>query len=160
MNQEQEVAEQAGLRYVNDSAHGIRREKKGKSFRYVGPGRQVDSRPENSGPHPGVVIPPAWTDVWICSNPNGHLQVTGRDARGRKQYRYHPRWREIRDENKYEKLISFATRCHGSAGGWQPTCVDEDCLAKRSWRPSSSFSKRRWSAWETTNMQRATTRSA
>jgi DNA topoisomerase-1 len=54
------------------------------------------------------VIPPAWEDVWICTNPDGHLQVTGRDARGRKQYRYHPRWRQVRDENKYDKLISFA----------------------------------------------------
>jgi DNA topoisomerase-1 len=54
-----------------------------------------------------LVIPPAWTDVWICLDPQGHLQVTGRDARGRKQYRYHPRWRKVRDENKYERLIAF-----------------------------------------------------
>ena len=55
-----------------------------------------------------LVIPPAWTDVWICLDPRGHLQATGRDARGRKQYRYHPRWREVRDEVKYGKLIAFA----------------------------------------------------
>src|SRR5690242_5265702 len=55
-----------------------------------------------------LAIPPAWTDVWICPDPRGHLQATGRDARGRKQYRYHPRWREVRDEVKYGRLISFA----------------------------------------------------
>ncbi len=54
------------------------------------------------------MIPPAWTEVWICRDPNGHLQVTGHDAKGRKQYRYHPRWREVRDENKYDRLINFA----------------------------------------------------
>jgi DNA topoisomerase-1 len=57
-----------------------------------------------------LVIPPAWTDVWISTDPRGHLQATGRDARGRKQYRYHPRWREVRDETKYERLIGFATK--------------------------------------------------
>src|SRR5918912_791439 len=55
-----------------------------------------------------LVLPPAWTDVWICTDPRGHLQATGRDARGRKQYRYHPRWREVRDEVKYGRLIAFA----------------------------------------------------
>ncbi len=55
-----------------------------------------------------LVIPPAWKDVWICGDPNGHLQATGRDARGRKQYRYHPRWREVRDENKYGRMLAFA----------------------------------------------------
>ena len=55
-----------------------------------------------------LAIPPAWTDVWICADPRGHLQATGRDARGRKQYRYHPRWREVRDEVKYGRLIAFA----------------------------------------------------
>jgi len=54
-----------------------------------------------------LVIPPAWTDVWICPNSKGHLQVTGRDARGRKQSRYHPRWREVRDETKYERMLMF-----------------------------------------------------
>src|SRR6185369_2284570 len=55
-----------------------------------------------------LVIPPAWTDVWICPSPDGHIQATGRDTRGRKQYRYHARWREVRDETKYERIIAFA----------------------------------------------------
>jgi len=55
----------------------------------------------------GLAIPPAWTDVWICPRPDGHLQATGRDARGRKQYRYHPRWRAVRDTTKYDRMIAF-----------------------------------------------------
>ncbi len=102
------LAKKAGLHYVDDSAPGIRREKKGRSFRYVGPnGRPITDR-RILDRILGLVIPPAWTDVWICRDPSGHLQVTGHDARGRKQYRYHPRWREVRDENKYERLIRFA----------------------------------------------------
>ena len=93
---------------MDDSTAGIRREKHGRSFRYVGPnGRPITDRRILDRIR-GLVIPPAWTDVWICSDPNGHLQVTGHDAKGRKQYRYHPRWREVRDENKYDRLISFA----------------------------------------------------
>jgi DNA topoisomerase I len=106
--QERDAAELARLQYVNDSARGIRREKSGRSFGYVGPDDKTIRDRKTLSRIRALVIPPAWKDVWICSNPNGHLQVTGRDARGRKQYRYHPRWREIRDENKYEKLISFA----------------------------------------------------
>ena len=108
MKQERDAAELAGLQYVNDSAPGIRREKRGRSFGYVGPDDKTIRDQKTLARIRALVIPPAWKDVWICCNPNGHLQVTGRDARGRKQYRYHPRWREIRDENKYEKLISFA----------------------------------------------------
>ena len=102
------VAKKAGLHYVDDSTPGIRREKKGRSFRYVGPnGRPIRDR-RILDRILGLVIPPAWTDVWICRDPSGHLQVTGHDAKGRKQYRYHPRWREVRDESKYDKLIRFA----------------------------------------------------
>jgi len=107
-NQERDGAELARLGYVNDSARGIRREKRGGSFGYVGPdGKTIRDR-ETRTRIEALAIPPAWKDVWICCNPNGHLQATGRDARGRKQYRYHSRWREVRDENKYEKLIRFA----------------------------------------------------
>jgi DNA topoisomerase-1 len=105
---ERDAAKLAGLQYGNDSVRGIRRDKRGGSFGYVGPdGKTIRDR-KTLARIQALVIPPAWKDVWICCNPNGHLQATGRDARGRKQYRYHPRWREIRDENKYEKLISFA----------------------------------------------------
>jgi DNA topoisomerase-1 len=106
--QERDDAKLAGLQYVNDSARGIRREKRGRSFRYVGPDDETIRDRKTLSRVRALVIPPAWKDVWIFCNPNGHLQVTGRDTRGRKQYRYHSRWREIRDQNKYEKLISFA----------------------------------------------------
>jgi DNA topoisomerase I len=106
--EDRDAAKQAGLHYVNSSAPGIRRQKRGRSFRYAGPdGKQIRDK-ETLARIAALVIPPAWTDVWICRDPIGHLQVTGHDARGRKQYRYHSRWREVRDESKYEKLISFA----------------------------------------------------
>ncbi len=98
----------AGLRYVNDArTPGIRRLGRSR-FRYVGPeGRTVTDR-EVRDRIRSLAVPPAWRDVWICPNPLGHLQATGRDARGRKQYRYHPRWREVRDEVKYGRLLAFA----------------------------------------------------
>jgi DNA topoisomerase-1 len=99
----------AGLRYVDDRhTPGIRRIGSKSRVRYVHPnGRTVSDRAELQRIK-SLVIPPAWTDVWICPDPRGHLQATGRDARGRKQYRYHPRWREVRDEVKYGRLIAFA----------------------------------------------------
>jgi len=104
-----ESAKIAGLRYVSDErTPGIRRVGTLKRFRYVDPhGRTIGDRAELQRIK-ALVIPPAWTGVWICPDPRGHLQATGRDARGRKQYRYHPRWREVRDEVKYGRLIAFA----------------------------------------------------
>lgn len=102
-----ESAKAAGLRYVSDTKPGIQRKRSGKSFRYVdAEGRPVRDK-DTLARIKSLVIPPAWTDVWICPNPKGHLQVTGRDARVRKQSRYHPRWREVRDETKYERMIIF-----------------------------------------------------
>jgi DNA topoisomerase-1 len=99
------AAADAGLRYVHDLAPGIRRIKNGKSFTYVHPdGKAVNDESTLKRIH-GLVIPPAWTDVWICTHPNGHLQATGRDARNRKQYRYHAKWRSVRDRTKYDKLL-------------------------------------------------------
>ncbi len=103
-----ESAKAVGLRYVYDESPGIRRVRSGKGFRYVGPDGKAIRDPEVLRRIRSLVIPPAWTDVWICPSANGHLQATGRDARGRKQYRYHPRWREVRDETKYDKVIAFA----------------------------------------------------
>jgi DNA topoisomerase-1 len=104
----QQAATSAGLRYVTDRSAGIRRRRSGTGFTYVdGDGRTIRDARELKRIR-SLVIPPAWTDVWICANPSGHLQATGRDARGRKQYRYHPRWREVRDEAKYERLPAFA----------------------------------------------------
>ena len=101
-------ARAAGLSYTTDGRPGIRRVRHGSTFRYFGPtGRRVTSKDELARIR-SLVIPPAWEDVWICPDPRGHLQATGRDARGRKQYRYHPRWREIRDETKYDRMLGFA----------------------------------------------------
>src|SRR5437764_710756 len=101
------VAKAAGLRYVSDANPGIRRKRAGKNFSYIG----LDGKPihdqEELKRFRSLGIPPAWTNVWICPRPNGHIQATGRDAKGRKQYRYHPRWREVRDETKYSRMIAF-----------------------------------------------------
>jgi DNA topoisomerase I len=103
-----EAARNAGLRHVDDSEPGIRRERRGQEFVYLVPDGTTVGDPETLLRIRHLAIPPAWTDVWICPDPRGHLQATGRDARGRKQYRYHQRWREVRDEVKYGRLISFA----------------------------------------------------
>jgi DNA topoisomerase I len=100
-------ARSAGLRYTTDARRGIRRKRNGRAFRYVGPdGRAI--RGAELTRIRSLVIPPAWTDVWISPDPRGHLQATGRDARGRKQYRYHSKWREVRDDTKYHRMIGFA----------------------------------------------------
>jgi DNA topoisomerase I len=102
-----ESAQAAGLHYVSVADSGIRRKRVGKHFSYIG----LDGRPIHD---PATLkrikalgIPPAYTDVWICPDPRGHLQATGRDARGRKQYRYHQQWRQVRDETKYNRMIAF-----------------------------------------------------
>lgn len=101
-------AREGGLKYVNDAAPGIRRKKVGKGLRYVDPtGKFIRDAP-TLGRIRSLVIPPAWTDVWICPREDGHLQATGRDQRGRKQFRYHRRWRTVRDETKYSHMVSFA----------------------------------------------------
>src|SRR4029079_8658433 len=102
------TAKLAGLRYVDDRrVAGIRRIGSKTRVRYVAPtGRTIADKAELQRIR-ALVIPPAWKDVWICPDPLGHLQPTGRDVRGRKQYRYHPRWREVRDEVKYGRLIQL-----------------------------------------------------
>jgi len=103
-----ETAEAAGLRYVSDTMPGIRRQRAGKGFRYIDPNGRAVRDPKTLERIRSLVIPPAYTDVWICPATNGHIQATGRDARGRKQYRYHPRWREVRDETKFGRMLAFA----------------------------------------------------
>lgn len=100
-------AKAAGLRYVSDSKPGIQRKRRGSGFRYVDAAGKPLRDKQTLARIKSLVIPPAWTDVWICPIPTGHLQATGRDARGRKQSRYHPRWRQVRDETKYERMVSF-----------------------------------------------------
>jgi DNA topoisomerase-1 len=103
----QRAADAAGLHYVTDARPGLRRQKAGRALRYVGRNGRVLRDPRTLGRIRSLVIPPAWTDVWICPDALGHIQVTGRDARGRKQYRYHPRWRTVRDDAKYGRMLAF-----------------------------------------------------
>src|SRR5260370_42097279 len=102
-----EGAEEAGLRYVSDNQPGYTRKANGQDFEYF----DTDREPIRDGQRllriSRLAIPPAWSDVWICPSPNGHIQATGRDAHGRKQYGYHERWREVRNEDKYDRTISF-----------------------------------------------------
>ena len=99
----------AGLRYVTDRQPGLRRETgKDGGFRYIGPNGQAVDDEKTLTRIKALAIPPAYTDVWICASANGYLQATGLDAKGRKQYRYHPHWREARDETKYEHMLAFS----------------------------------------------------
>src|SRR5207244_6689078 len=100
-------ARAAGLRYVTDAIQGLRREKVGEGFQYVDPKDRPIADPAVLRRIRSLGIPPAWTEVWICPTPQGHLQATGRAAKGRKQYRYHPRWREVRDQTKYDRMVAF-----------------------------------------------------
>jgi len=103
-----EAAEEAGLRYVSDTTPGYTRKRHGESFRYFDTDGKLIRDEPRSLRIGRLAIPPAYHDVWICPLPNGHIQATGRDDRGRKQYRYHERWRAIRDENKYDRILIFA----------------------------------------------------
>jgi DNA topoisomerase-1 len=101
------AARQAGLRHVGDDVPGIARMRAGTGFRYIDAEGKPVHDAETLARIKSLAIPPAWTDVWICPWDNGHLQATGRDAKGRKQYRYHSRWRNVRDEAKYQRMLSF-----------------------------------------------------
>ena len=104
---EEADARDAGLVYVSDEMPGISRRRSGHGFSYHdSSGRLISDRKEIARIK-ALAIPPAWKDVWICSTARGHIQATGRDARGRKQYRYHRYWRETRDRTKYDRMISF-----------------------------------------------------
>jgi DNA topoisomerase I len=101
-------AREAGLRYVNDARPGLSRQGAGTGFRYLTPDGRVVRDQQTLARIRKLAIPPAWEEVWICVQADGHLQATGRDARGRKQYRYHSRWREVRDETKYGRMLAFS----------------------------------------------------
>jgi DNA topoisomerase IB len=103
-----------------------------------------------------LAIPPAWTDVWICNSPNGHLQATGRDARGRKQYRYHPRFREVREETKYEHMMAFAKALPDIRGAISRDMARRGCRARRCWPPWCTCWRPRSSASATTTTPRRT----
>lgn len=103
-----DAAEGAGLVYVSDEEPGISRRGAGRGFSYKdAKGRRITDKAELQRIR-SLAVPPAYTDVWICPDPNGHIQATGRDAKGRKQYRYHPRFREVRESTKYEHMLDFA----------------------------------------------------
>jgi DNA topoisomerase I len=121
------IAEEAGLAYVTDADPGIRRRRCGSGYRYIGAdGTKVTARERDR--ISALAIPPAWRDVWICPLRRGHLQATGRDVKGRKQYRYHDRWREVRDADKFSKLLDFGnhldelrTQVDAALAGTAPT---------------------------------------
>jgi DNA topoisomerase I len=102
------VAREAGLRYATDARPGISRRRSGRGFSYRDAEGKVVRDGDVLARIKALAIPPAWTDVWICPWPNGHLQATGRDVRGRKQYRYHPRWHDRRGADKFERMVEFA----------------------------------------------------
>jgi DNA topoisomerase-1 len=103
-----DAAEYAGLTYVSDDKPGIRRKRSGKGFRYEAAGGGTVKDAATLKRIKALAVPPAWTDVWICSKASGHIQATGRDARSRKQYRYHARFREVRESTKYHRMLAFA----------------------------------------------------
>jgi DNA topoisomerase I len=102
------AARSAGLRYVTDDAPGITREMGTLGYRFRAPGGRRIKEARELKRILALAVPPAWTDVWICPDPRGHLQATGRDARGRKQHRYHANWRSCRDASKFERMRDFA----------------------------------------------------
>lgn len=102
------AGEMVGLRYCNDNEPGLRRRRAGKGFRYLDENGRLISNVRTLDRIKSLAIPPAWTDVWIAPRSDGHIQATGRDAKGRKQYRYHPQWTACRDEVKYSNLVAFA----------------------------------------------------
>lgn len=104
---ERAQARAAGLVYVSDAAPGIRRVRRGDGFAYVDAGGRALTDAATLRRIARLAVPPAYEDVWICADPSGHLQATGRDARGRKQYRYHPEWRRVRDGVKFERMAAF-----------------------------------------------------
>ncbi len=103
-----DAAESAGLTYVSEQKRGIRRERVGQRFDYFKPNGEPLSDPATLERISRLAIPPAWTDVWICPQAHGHLQASGRDAKGRKQYKYHPQFREARESTKYDHMMDFA----------------------------------------------------
>lgn len=117
----EDSAREAGLRYLRDDRPGITRKGAGTGFSYRDPAGERITDKRTRSRIKALAIPPAWTDVWISPSPNGHIQATGRDAKGRKQYRYHPKWREVRDANKYEHVLAFGRALPGIRAR-----VDED----------------------------------
>ncbi len=130
------------LNYVDDCQAGLSRRKlRGKWAYFTPDGERICDQAEVERINK-LAIPPAYTDVWICPDANGHLQATGRDARGRKQYRYHPRWREIRDTDKYERMLAFGRPCPSCGSGSEEDLARRGLCRERLWPRSSACSTR------------------
>jgi len=111
-SEQKKLVKQAGLRYTSDEMPGIRRKRAGRGFSYFdAAGRKIMDRAELARIK-ALATPPGWKDVWICPSPQGHLQVTGRDDKGRKQYLYHPFWRELRNRDKFDQMVAFGRALH------------------------------------------------
>ena len=128
------AARAVGLRYVTDDEPGLTRVRHGAGFRYVDEAQRPVREKDTLARIKRLAIPPAWTDVWICADEDGHIQATGRDARGRKQYRYHARFREMREETKYHRMLAFgkalpAIRAHVDRDLARPGLPREKVLA-------------------------------
>jgi DNA topoisomerase-1 len=108
VDQHREAAARAGLAYVTDGVAGVRRERNGKGWSFYGADGALITDTAERKRIKSLVIPPAWTEVWICPDPSGHIQATARDARGRKQYRYHPLYRDTRDRSKFRRMLEFS----------------------------------------------------
>ena len=136
-----EAADAAQLRYVSDSRPGIQRLRHGRAFRYAGlDGQAVRDLPTLRRIR-SLAIPPAWTQVWICPVAHGHIQAVGRDARGRKQYRYHVRWRAVRDEAKFDRVLQFGRALPAIRERVGKISSARGSPARRCWRASSGCSR-------------------
>jgi DNA topoisomerase IB len=153
-------AEEGGLVYVRDDDPGLRRKRAGRGFSYVDANGRVVRDARTLQRIRALAIPPAWKDVWISPRANGHVQATGRDARGRKQYRYHARWSTVRDAEKFERIIAFGAALPKLRRACAATSRSRACRAHASprwwWRSWAT----RWCAWATTNTRAATNPSA
>src|SRR5439155_241634 len=130
-----------GLTYSPDAHPGISRVRRGRGFEYLDPEGKKVRDPAVLARIRALAVPPAWIDVWICASPRGHMQATGRDARGRKQFRYHPRWTALRDANKYSRLIGFCRLLPRI----RRSCQARSCSLTSMTAASSTRSRRRMS---------------
>jgi DNA topoisomerase I len=131
-----EAAKLARLHHSLDDKPGITRHKAGSGFDYRRPDGSLVGDVRTLRRIQSIVIPPSWTDAWINPDPLGHIQATGRDQRGRKQYRYHPRWREVRDGSKYNKMLIFARVLPLIRARVDADCDATVCPASECWPPS------------------------
>jgi len=151
------AAESAGLRYVSATRPGIRRRRSGKGFSYARADGSRVTEADILRRIKSLAIPPAWTDVWICPSADGHIQATGRDAKGRKQYRYHARFREVRESTKYEHVVEFAEALPAIRAKFREHMALRGLPRRRSLPPSFTCLRPPSSGSATTTMRGKTT---